>query len=38
MIKKDGSKVQYGINASNLIITDLNLSDKKRKAKLEANL
>jgi len=30
MVKKDGSKTLYPIHASNLMITDLNLSDKKR--------
>jgi len=34
-IKKDGSKTPYPLNPSNLMITTLNLSDKKRKAKLE---
>jgi len=34
-IKKDGSKVAYPLKASNLMIITLNLSDKKRKAKLE---
>ncbi len=29
-IKKDGNKVQYPINPSNLIITSLKLDDKKR--------
>lgn len=29
-IKKDGSKSLYPINPSNLMITDLNLDDKKR--------
>ena len=31
MVKKDGSKVAYPITISNLIITELNLEDKKRK-------
>ncbi len=34
-IKKDGSKVAYPLKASNLMIITLDLSDKKRKAKLE---
>ena len=29
-IKKDGSKALYPLNPSNLMITDLNLDDKKR--------
>lgn len=33
--KKDGSKSQIPIQASNLQITELNLSDKKRKQRLE---
>lgn len=33
--KKDGSKSIHPINPSNLIITELNLEDKKRKAALE---
>lgn len=33
--KKDGSKSTYPIHPSNLIITELNLDDKKRKGKLE---
>jgi large subunit ribosomal protein L24 len=32
-MKKDGSKVKVALNASNLIITELNLADKKRNAK-----
>ena len=35
MIKKDGSKVNYPISPSNLMITELKLDDKKRKASLE---
>lgn len=35
MIKKDGSKVQYPLHPSNLLIVELDLNDKKRKAKLE---
>jgi len=34
-IKKDGSKVPYPIHPSNVIITELNLDDKKRKKILE---
>ncbi len=34
-IKKDGSKVGYPISPSNLMITELKLEDKKRKASLE---
>ena len=33
--KKDGSKTNYPINVSNLMITELNLDDKKRKEILE---
>jgi large subunit ribosomal protein L24 len=33
--KKDGTKALYPIHPSNLIITDLNLDDKKRKKSLE---
>jgi len=32
MIKKDGTKVFYPIHPSNLIVTELNLDDKKRVA------
>ena len=32
-MKKDGSKAKVALNASNLIITELNLADKKRNAK-----
>lgn len=35
LIKKDGSKVLRPIDPSNLMITELNLEDKKRKNKLE---
>lgn len=35
IIKKDGSKVNYPISPSNLMITELKLDDKKRKASLE---
>lgn len=34
-IKKDGSKAPYPIHPSNVIITELNLDDKKRKRILE---
>lgn len=34
-LKTDGSKTFYPLNPSNLMITDLNLDDKKRKSKLE---
>lgn len=34
-VKKDGSKVQYPIHPSNLMITELNLEDRKRKKSLE---
>ena len=30
MIKKDGTKVFYPIHPSNLVVTELNLDDKKR--------
>jgi large subunit ribosomal protein L24 len=33
--KKDGSKSVYPIHPSNIMITELNLDDKKRKEKLE---
>lgn len=33
--KKDGSKVKVPVNPSNVQITELNLDDKMRKAKLE---
>ena len=33
--KKDGSKTTYPINVSNLMITELNIDDKKRKKVLE---
>jgi len=35
VIKKDGSKVNFPINPSNIIITELNLDDKKRIKSLE---
>lgn len=34
-IKKDGNKVQFPFKASNLMLIELDLSDKKRKSKLE---
>jgi large subunit ribosomal protein L24 len=34
-VKKDGSKVLQPMDPSNLLIVELNLDDKKRKAKLE---
>lgn len=34
LIKKDGSKVPYLIHPSNLMITELNLEDKKRQKAL----
>jgi len=30
MVKKDGTKVMYPIHPSNLVVTELNLDDKKR--------
>ena len=33
-IKKDGTKVNYPVDPSNLMITELKLDDKKRKASL----
>ena len=35
LLKKDGNKVPYPINPSNLMITELKLEDKKRKKLLE---
>ncbi len=35
MIKKDGTKVFYPLHPSNLIITDINLDDKRRREVLE---
>ena len=32
--KKDGSKTMYPIHASNVMITELNLTDKRRKEKM----
>jgi large subunit ribosomal protein L24 len=34
-IKKDGTKSPYPLKASNIMITELNLDDKKRKKSLE---
>jgi len=34
MVKKDGTKILYPVHASNIRITELNLEDKKRSAKL----
>ena len=35
VIKKDGTKVPQKVNPSNMLITSLNLEDKKRKLSLE---
>ena len=35
LVKKDGNKVNYPLHPSNLIITELNLEDKKRGKSLE---
>jgi len=35
VIKKEGTKTRYPIHASNVIITNLNLDDKKRANKLQ---
>jgi len=35
-VKKDGSKAYYPLNASNLMIAELNLDDKRRKKRLGA--
>lgn len=35
LVKKEGSKILQPLDPSNLLITELNLDDKKRKAKLE---
>lgn len=35
ILKRDGSKTQYPIHPSNLMITELNLEDKRRKEILE---
>ena len=32
MIKKDGTKVFYPVHPSNLVVTEINLDDKKRAA------
>ena len=37
IIKKDGTKRLFPIDASNLMITELNLDDKKRRQKVEGN-
>jgi len=36
-VKKDGSKMPYPIHPSNLMITELNLEDKKRQKSIERN-
>lgn len=36
--KKDGSTVHIGIDPSNIMITELNLEDKKRRERLEKNI
>ena len=36
LIKKDGSKIPYGIHPSNLMIIEPNFSDKLRVKRLEA--
>lgn len=38
LIKKDSSKTLYPLHPSNLIILELDLGDKKRRAKLEGKL
>ncbi len=38
LVKKEGAKVFYPISASNLMITELNLEDKRRKIKVEKNV
>lgn len=35
MVKRDGSKIFYPLHPSNMIITNLNLEDKKRQAILQ---
>ena len=35
LIKKDGSKVPYPLHPSNLMITELNLEDKKRQSSIQ---
>lgn len=37
-IKKEGTKLLVAFQPSNLMITELNLEDKKRKQKLEAKV
>ena len=37
VIKKEGTKLLFPLRASNLMITDLDLNDKRRKQKLEQN-
>lgn len=37
-VKKDGSKVQYPIHVSNIMITELFIEDKKRKKALERKI
>jgi large subunit ribosomal protein L24 len=36
--KKEGSKVRVSVNPSNLVITELNLDDKKREAKIKEKI
>ena len=36
LIKKEGTKMNVPLSPSNLMITELNLDDKKRKSKLES--
>ncbi len=38
LIKKDGAKIPYPLHPSNVLITALDLGDKKRKKKIEAHL
>tara|TARA_Y100000310_G_scaffold330946_1_gene403611 strand:- start:1790 stop:2185 length:396 start_codon:yes stop_codon:yes gene_type:complete len=38
LVKKEGAKAFYPVAASNLMITELNLDDKRRKAKVEKNV
>ena len=35
VMKKDGNKAQYPINASNILVTELKLDDKKRSMKIK---
>ena len=37
-VKKEGAKLLVAFHPSNLMITELNLDDKKRKAKLESKI